>query len=394
MADKKKQDMGMDMDSFEFNSNYPQPKFETKRNSEWINFGKDNLLTEYLDSLYAGGSPAHATLIDRIATFIAGSGFQDKESDAYLNLNGEDTLDVILADISKDIKKYGAFALKVIWSRDMSTIASVHYEDVAGIRVAAPGVGRYQDTPYYWTSTDWKGYRKDEHIPVLKQGFSDTRKQSRSQILYCKLDGNRNAPYALPAYWSGREYIELQQYIIDFHLRNLRDGTSLKTLVRIDRPAESEEQKTKIKNHFKKFFAEASVGILYDADGIVIENFDAGISDDKFESLDKLTTERIKQAHQIAGKGMLFGMANESGGGGTTFNSTGSDLGEFALTQNLLIRPYQLKLESIFSRLFQTKMEIVPFRLSELQDKDEDNNNLLGPDTAAAPSPNTTTEND
>lgn len=369
---KEKKEMKFEL--IEFSSSYEQPKFEIKRNKEYINFGEDNLAPDYMLGLL-DQSPVHSNLVTNIASMIAGEGFLDKESPAFKNENGEENLDQILHKIAFDSKVFGGFGLSIRWSRDLTT-PTVDYLDVAKLRVATPDV-YINGIPSYWISSDWKNYRKEIHKPELFQGFSKVKKSTKPQILYVKLEGTPSASYALPCYFSAREYIELQQHIISYHLNNIKHGSSIKTLVKLTGAFSSAEEHDKFASLWKKFQGDQGhrTAILQDADNIEIENLDEGLSDERFQSLDKLTSERIKQAHGVTGKGYVFGIANEQG---TTFNSNRDQLNEFDLMQNLRIRPLQLKIEQVFSNLFEEKMNIKPLQLSEGSFQDEDQDNLLG----------------
>lgn len=364
-----------DFELIKFSSTYDDPTFEIKRNKEYINFGKDNLAPDYMESLI-DQSPVHNSLVTNIASMIMGEGFLDKTSEIFLNENGSENLDQILYKCAFDSKLYGAFALNIIWSKDQKSIAQIEHLDVSKIRIAAPDAGKVKGVPYYFVSPDWKNYRKDGNEPVIYQGFSKKYRKDASQIVYVKMEGKPNSPYALPSYWSAREYIEMQQLIISYHLNNIRYGSSVKTLVKINGAAPSIEEKQAFSNLWKKFRGEDGhrTAIIYDAEGIEIENLDEGFSDERFQSLDKLTTERIKQAHGVTGKGYVFGLANEQG---TTFNSNRDQINEFTLMHNLRIRPLQLRIEQVFSNLFGEKFDIIPFRLTEEAPIDEDLDNLL-----------------
>jgi len=358
----------------EFNSSYDQPTFEVKRNKDYINFGSDNLAPDYMLSLL-DQSPVHSNLVYNIASMISGEGFIDKNSAAFKNENGEENLDQILHKLSFDAKLYGAFALSIRWSRDLST-PTVDYLDVGKVRLATPDVA-LNGIQSYWISSDWKNYRKEAHAPELFQGFSKLKKSTKPQVLYMKLEGVPSAPYALPTYWSAREYIELQQHIISYHLNNIRHGSSVKTLVKLNGSFSSAEESEKFSALWKKFEGDQGhrTAILQNAENISIENLDEGLSDERFQSLDQLTSERIKQAHGVTGKGAVFGISSEQG---TTFNSNRDQLNEFDLMQNLRIRPLQLKIEQTFSNLFEQEINIQPLLLSEGSYQDEDQDNLLG----------------
>lgn len=362
------------LEVIKLSQNYEDPQFEVKRNADWISFGKDNLLPDYLEQLY-GYSTIHPQLIRAMVDFIVGEGWEDKESEVYLNANGKENLDDVLYKVAWDCWFYGAVALNPIWSNDMTRIAAVNHLDVSKVRKAAPEVGAKKDLDYFWTSKSWKDYRKEWAEPQLHQEFSMEHRRARGQVLYKPMFGRPNAPYALPAYWGGRAYIELQHKIIQYHNNTLDNGAALSTLVMIDGPAASEEEKQAFNANWKKFTSgvgnAGKSGVMWDAEGIEITPFDHGFSDKRFLDLERQTTDRIKIAHGVRGKGYTFGIQSEQG---QSFNSNRDQLNEFILNQNLQIRPIQLRLERLFSELLGVEMNIVPFKADEsLDDPDGDN---------------------
>lgn len=374
MEDKRERNIEMQV--VHFSREFPEITYEIRRNQQHYDFGKNNDAPAYFESLLTK-STTHATLVERIAAMIAGEGFEIKSSAQFKNENSKHDLDEILMKIALDTKIYGAFALNIKWSRDQRYVASIDYVDVATVRKAIAGVGRNAELDYFWISPDWSAIRKEGNTPKLYQGFSRDYRKDGNQIMYVKMEGRNNDLYGIPSSMSAHRYMELQSKIIDYHNNNIDHGSSIKTVIKIDGAAPSQEEKEAFQRMWKQFRGAngAKSAIIWDAEGIHFEPLDEGFSDDRFQSLDCLTTQRIKESHSVTGKGYVFGLADNNSG--TNFSSNKDQINEFVLFHNLVVRPFQIKIEKVFSKIFDQEFNIIPLKLSEESPDDTDGDNLL-----------------
>lgn len=358
--------------------NNKAPEFNQNRNEEFYSYGSDNAMPEYLDAML-DMSPVHSSLVHSIANYIVGEGFLDKESSIFLNENGEENLDEILRSICFDIKNKGGFALNVqlpLGGRKKGQ-PTVNYVDFNKVRVCVPGVGKKKGVQYYQTSPDWKKYKKEGFEPVTWEAYTKNT-TTPSTLLYVKCDGKKTNPYPVPVWYSARKYIEIQNEVVNFHLKNLQNGATPRMVLLFTGPEPEQAEKDQMKKNWSKFLGSTDntgkAAVIYNSAGMEIKPLSLDLSDERFLQLDTQTTIRIKVAHQVAGK-ILFGITGSEGG--TNFASTRDAANEFILFQNTIIRPYQRQIEDSFSSIYGERVEIVPFKLFEEVLPDTDLDNLL-----------------
>ena len=364
---------------FQFSKLTPEPKFEVVRNKKWMDFGKDNLLPEYIKELL-DDSPAHAAIVAGTATFVSGEGWEIPDSpsaqlQAFFDNKDpkeeeQNNLDDVLRMVAMDLKTYGAFALNVRWSVDGKNIGAVHHIDVSKIRLATNTGSKL---PHYYVCADWSNTRKN--VPKIYQGYSVLNRKERSQILYVKLPKTKNPPYGMPDYWAAREAIEIDQSIQEFQLRRLKEGFFPSVIITVPSLAESQLEQDKMYDELKDFFGGNS-GAAAIMDGeYKFEKFEPSSVPDDFMQFQRNVNQKIKEAHRVPAKGQLFGLSDESGG--MTFSNE-QLLNEFELFNQTIVRSYQRVIEDTFNKLakqngISEQMRITKYALN--LDPEQENNN-------------------
>lgn len=365
MIDKNQSGATMAMQHIAFSNLYSEPTFSVKRGKSWIEFGEDNLLPEYTIGLL-DKSPDHSAIVIGTIQFAQGNGLiapTEPRAEALfrndsIDVTNPNNLNAIQAKLISDLVVHGACLLNVRWRSDNTAIADVHYVDVRTMRIDSDHTG-------YWISPDWSNIRKNapEFFPAFDQ------KTGGSQLLYVKMPSPRPFPYGMPSYWSSRQAIELQYELMTFNLNRTKNNFFASVLLSFDDIPKAEEQQL---NHdaMKKFFGGSkgeNVGgamTMYGG-GVTVNKFESSTQPDDFFLMQKVADERIRSAHRVTGRGDLFGLGREGGG---TFGSKEDLLNEFEAYSQVVVRPIQNVMISLWNMLAEInsidhQFEIDPFYL-------------------------------
>lgn len=194
-------------------------KFEEqiKRNSEWINWGKDNLFVDELYQMYSTNSPIHSACINAKVDAVVGQGFE-------IDYNVSDTQKIndIFRDIVQDYLITGNIFLETIWSNDRTTGLGGFYNIPSKyMRLGVPDEELNIDKFYY--CKDWSKYRKNNIIEFCELNPKDFK--TERQMVHIK----RNNPqffYGTPDYMSVFNDIKLNSEITIYNLANVTNGAS------------------------------------------------------------------------------------------------------------------------------------------------------------------------
>lgn len=332
-----------------FSNLYAEPTFTTKKGKNWIDFGEDNLLPRYVDSLL-DKSPDHSAIINGTIQFAQGNGLLapvENEKAATMFQNGEwnksdpNNLNAIQAKLIRDIVVHGAALIKVTWRRDGEGIALLDHVDVDSMRIDSEDEG-------YWICSDWSNPRKNtpEFFPKFDQEVGGT------QLLYVQMPNARSQQYGMPSYWSARQAIELQHELMTFNLNRTKNNFFASVLLSFDDIPTAEEQTT---NHesIKKFFTGSkgeNVGgaMMMYGGGVEVSKFESSVAPADFFMMQEVADQRIRSAHRVTGRGDLFGLGR---GDGSTFSSADDLLNEFETYSKMVIRPIQNVVLNLFNMI-------------------------------------------
>jgi hypothetical protein len=352
------------MDSFKifkFNSIYDEPKFIIRKGKQWIEFGHDNNAPAYISSLLEM-SPTHAAIINGIIDMAYGEGLvvpTDAKAKAfYDNVEGEENLDALVRKLIVDIYVFGALLINPRWRKDKNGIASLHHTDIEKMRLD-------NNKKDFWICDDWVNWRRSN--PKFYSAF-DGKEKGGSQLMYVKMPHARKTPYALPSYWSVREYIEADQELITFHLNRQRNGFFPSTIIVLEGNPTPEEME-KFEGSLTKFFAgsmNSGKAALVNANGVKFEKFEASDVPQDFELLQTTVDRKIRVGHRISGNGQIFGLGPAEG---MHFSSKDDLRTEYALFDKTVIRPIQKVIVDALNRLSAAngithQWEIKPFEIT------------------------------
>ena len=380
MTEKKKYDV------IKFNSIYDEPDFKIKRGKDWVDFGAKNDCPEYILSLL-DQSATHSGIIKGKIDFIIGNGlvvptgntkaeafFANVPSNEEASVLMPTNLNVIMQKFVRDLVVFGAGAFNIRWRRDRKGISDISYVDVVKYRVDSDNEGG-------WISDDWKQLRKEPFIPKFHPAFTLDKGVDGSQLFYVQEPSARNQIYALPSYWSAREYIETDQELITFDLNRLRNQFFASTIISFPDTPTPEEQ-DRLYDQLKNFYGGTSnsgkAAILFGVgeNGMKFDKFEAARSPEDFELIQSNVDKKIKVAHRVTGRGEIFGLST---GDGTTFGSKDDLKNEFEAFNKLVVRPTQKFVCDVFNQIaaaggVEWTFEFDPFVLFE-DDVQQNNSN-------------------
>lgn len=206
------------------------PEFVENKNSDWVQFGKDNLYPQELIELY-DRSAIHNSIITGKVHYIAGEGLRvDTDSSMTVaevanvqqmikRANPDEGLEDVIRKAALDLELMNIIALEVIWKPN--GMFDLYHIDASKIRVS-------KDGNFYAYSPNWAKINKDTE-KNREEGFEvyakfDPSNRKGKQIYYYVQHRAGKEHYTLPEYVGAIPYIEVDYRIADFHLNNLQNG--------------------------------------------------------------------------------------------------------------------------------------------------------------------------
>lgn len=317
---------------------------------DWINWGKDNLWPQYLNTLKSK-SPEHASVLRGKSQMMAGGGWDQtglsNEAQLFIrNIKNELDLDEIVARNASGLETYNGFFLNIRWSADRSKIAEINYIDPSTVRIKKPKPGEPQS---YYVCDDWSNPRK--YKPVLFRGYSYVDRSEQSQILYVKDYTEGCEFYSLPTYYAGINYIEMEYKISQFQLSNIDNGFSPNLMITFLTGVPNKEMMDGIIKRLRDEYSGPvgqKVFFLF-ADGKddapIITPLSVDDQSEKFKEVNGLIENSIFRAHCVNNPS-LFGVKTPGELGGTN-----EILDSLSVFQAMYINPRQRILEKTFNRL-------------------------------------------
>ena len=297
--------------SFGINKKENTPVF-TSSKANWIPYGDDNDYPSYLINLM-NASSKHNSLIKKKVNMSVGGGFEDNvlTSDFISNPNGKEDLNEIVYKQGYDLSTYGGYSMAVTWSKDKKTISRITFIDHAKVRVAkviddgSPQAKIQADgVDFFYTSSDWKQYRKDAHKPVLWQGFSEKYKDNATQIISVNEYRAGVEYYTYPDYISSVDWIELDKEIANFHLSSVHNGFTPSMIISFKGGIPTAEEQKAVKKNLEKQYGGmdngSAVFVTFSDNSETAPEFipvNLNASDERFLQLEEQIQQNIIIAH-------------------------------------------------------------------------------------------------
>ena len=347
------------------------PVIKEERGKDYIKFGADNLFPQELISLYDTSAMNH-TCIDAIVDGIVGEGFVDY-GDEYLNTGGE-TLDDIFKKIALDYEIFGGYSVNLIWNKEGTRIAEIYHLPFANVRSGKPD--EEDKVHSYFYSSDWSQIRKYKPVEYKSFDITDTKKDSASQIYYCKNYNPGQNVYPLPSWVGGLNDVQLDSRVSKWHNANISNGLAPSMFIQFRNGIPLPQERRDIYNEINETFSgEGNAGrafISFSEPGKEMEVTPIENSNDSYYiTLEQRITSRILTAHRITSP-LLLGVKDGAG-----FSSNADEIiTSYSHFMNTVVRPKQKKLLNTFGYLLNlhglnVKLEIIPVPMLIGTDEDD-----------------------
>ena len=264
------------------------PDFKELKNSDWVQFGHDNLYPQRLIELY-DRSATHNSIITGKVHYIAGEGLRVddakvKNVQAVAEIQGmikkanpDEGLESIMLKAALDFELFNIIALEVIWKPNGKF--DLYHVDASKIRVSKDG----EEFAY---SPDWTKHYKgtDKDIEAGFKTFAKYNPETKkgSQLYYHVQHRAGKEHYTLPEYVGAVPYIEIDYRIADYHLNNLHNGFQAGNMIIFSGQYPGDATAKKIEKDFAKKFqgTDAKQG-----GGVILQWQQEGEGETRVESL-------------------------------------------------------------------------------------------------------------
>lgn len=289
---------------FNFNAAYTPPIFMEKKRGEfrYLSYGDNNLFPQELINIYNNYSPLHRAVINKKTKMTVGFGYQQITDLNFKNYLDKNNLEKFLLFIGKEFMIHGGFCIEIIWSNDGSTF-TYKYIPLHTIRI---GLKKDKDEDdYYWYSSNWELFRKDEHKPRYIAKFDPNKRFGRQLYYYTEPNPSVDSEYPISDYSSSLNYISLDHAIGSFHLNQVKQGFSPSMLISFNTGIPTDEEQNEFYNQFvKNYGSDTNSGkvIITYSEGVdqaaTLTPIQLNNSDQRFILLQDLVEKNITQGHE------------------------------------------------------------------------------------------------
>jgi hypothetical protein len=338
----------------------------------WVYYGVANLAAQELIRLY-NTSPTHRAAITSKWYGTRGESISLKLGDNQRLLMANSLGDKVYDIWDKaclDFILYGGFAINVVWRKDRDMGFDMYYMDFSKLRAEKSDFHDRIHNFYY--SSDWAFPKK--FVPRKLPAF-DIQNEEPSQVFYYTTHSAGNNYYPTPSYWGGATAISTQIEIFNWHFNNIVNGLSPSLFIALNSGIPDPDQREEIYNTLVSKYAGSNVSgklMLTFSDGKEqapeITPIQHNGSDRLWVELNSMVQEAILTAHQLSSPELLGIMT--PGKLGTADHLEAQD--HF---QNLVIKPLQTEIKSVFEKLLTirdagapTQIEIKQFEMVTMKD--------------------------
>lgn len=338
----------------------------------WVYYGVANLAPQELIRLY-NTSPTHRAAITSKWYGTRGESISLKLADNQRLLMANSLGDKVYDIWDKaclDFILYGGFAINVVWRKDRDMGFDMYYMDFSKLRAEKSDFHDRIHNFYY--SSDWAFPKK--FVPRKLPAF-DIQNEEPSQVFYYTTHSAGNNYYPTPSYWGGATAVSTQIEIFNWHFNNIVNGLSPSLFIALNSGIPDPDQREEIYNTLVSKYAGSNVSgklMLTFSDGKEqapeITPIQHNGSDRLWVELNSMVQEAILTAHQLSSPELLGIMT--PGKLGTADHLEAQD--HF---QNLVVKPLQTEIKSVFEKLLTirdagipTEIEIKQFEMVTMKD--------------------------
>lgn len=306
--------------------------------AKYVYYGEDNRYPDFLLACYDECATLQA-IINRIADYISGSGFNVEQQEKLVVNHDGLTLLELVKKVSVDYLIFGAFTLGVRRNYNKE-ISDLDYHDPRLVRLSEDGTTAY-------VCRDWRtSGNKTEKYPVYKPGYVD----DSHTIFYYKSPKSRGV-YGRPIWAAVTKDVQTAIEISTFHLSAIRNNFNGSAVVNFNNGVPAMETQKDIEKRVNKKFAGASnagrIVVCFNNskdNQTTIGALPQNNFDQKYQALAEHTKNNIFIA--FSAQPQLFGADPER----TGFNSVEYQQ-SFYLFKETVVKPLQSEIESAFAML-------------------------------------------
>lgn len=327
-------------------SRYNPPEAIEKENRQgWIDYGSDNLYSQYLINLYYN-SPIHNALTNSIAFMIEGQGTGT-------------ILDNALQGISFDLKLQGAFVAEVIWSMDFTRVVKINHLPFENCRLAYDK--EEEEITGIWYSRDWKNSRSKKGKPEFIPAFNPSMAQEQPrQVIYAHGMMAGSSYYPKPDYFGALNYIELSHQMGMYHVNNILNGLFPSFIINFLNGIPQKEEREAIRREWEERLSGASNAgkflMTFNEDPTRvpdIKDFPLSDADKQYQFLSEETAKQIMVGHRVVSP-LIHGIRESNGFG----SNKDEMLVGLEIFNNQVIKPYQRIITNTFAPILGSDLKI------------------------------------
>lgn len=348
----------------EWSTTIPSFKEGEARGKSFITYGEDNLIPEYLHSLYDTVSSLR-TIINGTTDFVIGDDIECNIEGFNFEVNRKgDTIRELATLLVRDYLIYGGYAIQVI--RNLAgKVSELYYIDFRYLRSD-------KNNDLFWYSEEYdKRYVRSSKTLVYPK-FIPEAISVPSSIVYVK--NEKSQTYPSPCYKAALKDCEIERQIDEYHLAALENGFGGSYVMNFNGGIPDDEQKAEIEENINEKFAGASNAgrILLNFcnskdNALTLEKLEIQDFSEKYQAAATRSREQIYCAFQAVPA--LFGLMSES----TGFNEQEFQQ-SFRLYNRTKVKSIQRMVCDSFDKIFQVKgsITITPFSIEENGEKEEE----------------------
>jgi hypothetical protein len=323
----------------------PTEAIEKENRSGWIDYGNDNLYSQYLINLYYN-SPIHNALTNSIAFMIEGQGTGT-------------ILDSALQGISFDLKLQGAFVAEVIWSMDFTRVVKINHLPFENCRLAYDK--EEEEITGIWYSKDWRNSRSKKGKPEFIPAFNPSQAQEQPrQVIYAHGMMAGSSYYPKPDYFGALNYIELSHQMGMYHVNNILNGLFPSFIINFLNGIPQKEEREAIRREWEERLSGASNAgkflMTFNEDPTRvpdIKDFPLSDADKQYQFLSEETAKQIMVGHRVVSP-LIHGIRESNGFG----SNKDEMLVGLEIFNNQVIKPYQRIITNTFAPILGSDLKI------------------------------------
>ena len=319
-------------------SNYDKPVIKEDNREAWVEFGEDNNMFEFILDRY-NNSTTNNAIINNTSRLIFGRGLgcvdASRKPNEYANAISLFSKHTV-RNMSKDLKVLGQCAVQVIYSKDRKKIARVEHIPVHLLRPEK--CDEKGEINGYYFCNDWTDTKK--FVPERIDAFGKSK--SDIEIMYIKPYSINMKYFALPDWYGGLKYAQLEEEISNYLLTEVTSGFSARAIINMNNGIPDEQSQQAIKSKILKNLTgtdgqKVIVSFNNSAESATsVESLSVNDAPNLYEQLSKECVSKIMLSHNIVSP-LMFGIASANG-----FGSNSEELeSSFILYNNMYILTMQ-----------------------------------------------------